>query len=184
MGKMTAGGGLTTSKLALATAQAAEVLSGKTFYAGDKAIKTGSMPNRGGWSATATPVSAVTIPEGYHNGSGTVGCKVWDREKYLYFYSLWQGGYDDRGWLAEHVATLIGVGDGHNPAFFAHEAPMNQGSSNICGAGMVSIPATDHSGVAKLTALATIKNIFTNTIYNAGAVISLPNGTSACFCFA
>ena len=37
------GGGLSASKLALATAAAADVLSGKTFYAGDKEIKTGSL---------------------------------------------------------------------------------------------------------------------------------------------
>lgn len=37
-----AGGGLSKSKLALATATVADVASGKTFYAGDKTIKTGT----------------------------------------------------------------------------------------------------------------------------------------------
>ena len=37
------GGGLTNSKLALANAQAADVRSGKKFYAGDKQIKTGAL---------------------------------------------------------------------------------------------------------------------------------------------
>ena len=38
----TAGGALGNSKLKLATATAADVASGKTFYAGDKTIKTGT----------------------------------------------------------------------------------------------------------------------------------------------
>lgn len=37
-----AGGGLSKSKLALATATAADVKSGKKFYAGDKTLKTGT----------------------------------------------------------------------------------------------------------------------------------------------
>lgn len=37
------GGGLSGGKLALATAQATDVLSGKTFYAGDKVIKIGTL---------------------------------------------------------------------------------------------------------------------------------------------
>lgn len=53
-----------------ATATAAEVLNGKTFGAGGE-IKTGSMPNQGAKTleiaAKGTP---VTIPAGYHDGSG------------------------------------------------------------------------------------------------------------------
>lgn len=39
---MMPGGGLTNGKLALADADASDVMSGKTFYAGDKEIKTGT----------------------------------------------------------------------------------------------------------------------------------------------
>ena len=39
---ISAGGGLSKSKLALATATESDVASGKTFYAGDKTIKTGT----------------------------------------------------------------------------------------------------------------------------------------------
>lgn len=56
-----------------ATATQAEVLATKTF-AKNGSILTGSMPNRGAVTATlpskATP---YTIPQGYHDGSGTVG---------------------------------------------------------------------------------------------------------------
>lgn len=53
-----------------ATATAAEVLNGKTFGAGGS-IKTGSMPNQGGKTLEITEKGApVTIPAGYHDGSG------------------------------------------------------------------------------------------------------------------
>lgn len=53
-----------------ATATAAEVLSGKTFGAGGE-VKTGSMPNQGGKTLEVTEKgAAVTIPAGYHDGSG------------------------------------------------------------------------------------------------------------------
>lgn len=52
------------------TAAAAQVLSGYTFYNKSSQTKvTGTMANKGAWSATGT--SNVTIPAGYHNGSGT-----------------------------------------------------------------------------------------------------------------
>ncbi|MBQ9785073.1 MAG: hypothetical protein IJW29_06200 [Clostridia bacterium] len=55
-----------------ATATAAEVLSGKTFAKGG-AILTGNMKNNG---AVAGKISTVagkyTVPQGYHDGSGTV----------------------------------------------------------------------------------------------------------------
>ena len=78
MGLMTAGGGLTTSKLALATATEGEVLNGKTFYATGKALRTGTMPNHGAWSTTANAGSSVTIPAGYHNGAGKVSAAAVD----------------------------------------------------------------------------------------------------------
>lgn len=53
-----------------ATASAAEVLNGKTFGAGGS-IKTGSMPNQGAKTLAITEKGTpVTIPAGYHDGSG------------------------------------------------------------------------------------------------------------------
>lgn len=46
---ISAGGGLSKSKLALANAALSDVLSGKTFYAGDKTLHTGTMHNNGRW---------------------------------------------------------------------------------------------------------------------------------------
>ena len=96
------GGGLSTSKLALATATEGNVLAGNKFYAGSKTIKEGTltltgnvtadkmlegssgysddahsivagrMPNRGSWGASLSPGGVATIPSGYHNGGGQV----------------------------------------------------------------------------------------------------------------
>lgn len=100
------GGGLSTTKLALATATEDNVLAGNKFYAGGKTIKEGTltltgnvtadkmlegssgyadnahsivagrMPNRGGWGATLSPGGVATIPSGFHDGSGQVAVRA------------------------------------------------------------------------------------------------------------
>ena len=49
----------------------AEVLSGKTFT-NDNGAQTGTMTNNGAVSETLAAGASYTIPEGYHNGNGTV----------------------------------------------------------------------------------------------------------------
>lgn len=96
------GGGLSSGKLAQATAAESDVLSGKKFYAGNKNLKTGTlalsgnanaaqvlsgytfykdnakskqtgtMANKGAVSASVDPGSTYTIPAGYHDGNGHV----------------------------------------------------------------------------------------------------------------
>lgn len=75
MALMTASGGLSNSKLALANAGTEDVLNGKTFYSGDKEIKTGLITNNGAWSSSIEYGQSVIIPQGYHNGAGTVSTK-------------------------------------------------------------------------------------------------------------
>lgn len=53
------------------TAAVAEVLSGKTFAKGGSVL-TGTMPNRGAVTGIINSKTAYTIPQGYHDGSGTV----------------------------------------------------------------------------------------------------------------
>lgn len=73
---ISAGGGLSKTKLALANAAESDVLSGKKFYAGDKIIKEGKMPNRGSWGATIAPGESMTVPDGKHDGGGRVSAKA------------------------------------------------------------------------------------------------------------
>ncbi len=68
--------GLTNSKLAMANANEREILAGKKFYAKDKVLKTGTMPNRGNWGTTINPGSSVAVPAGYHDGSGQVAARA------------------------------------------------------------------------------------------------------------
>ena len=65
------GGGLSSSELAAADAEPGEVLEGVKFYARDKTLKTGTMPNQGAKTIMYAG-SDVAIPEGFHNGSGKV----------------------------------------------------------------------------------------------------------------
>lgn len=66
------GGGVSMAKLAAATAETPDVLSGKKFFAKQKEILTGTMPNNGAWQTTINPGGSINIPKGYHNGSGRI----------------------------------------------------------------------------------------------------------------
>ncbi|WP_298736904.1 hypothetical protein [uncultured Subdoligranulum sp.] len=78
MGLMDAGGGLSGGKLALANATPGDVLAGKTFYSGEKDLKTGAMPDHGAWGTSIAPGGSVAIPSGYHNGAGKVSAAAVD----------------------------------------------------------------------------------------------------------
>ena len=47
-------------------------MQGKTFTNSTGVGLTGTMPNKGAWTNTPTSKGKVTIPAGYHNGSGYV----------------------------------------------------------------------------------------------------------------
>lgn len=62
-----------------ATVQVAEILTGKTAYARGTKL-TGTMPNNGAVSLTISAVDdSISIPQGYHDGSGNV--QILDTEK-------------------------------------------------------------------------------------------------------
>lgn len=64
-----------------ATAVAAEILTTKTAYVNGTKI-TGTMPNRGAVSGIISTLNeSYTIPNGYHDGSGTVGIDSTEQAK-------------------------------------------------------------------------------------------------------
>ena len=66
-----------------ATVQVAEILKGKTAYARGAKL-TGTMPNNGAVSLTiSTANEAVTIPRGYHDGSGKVQILATEQAKLI-----------------------------------------------------------------------------------------------------
>ena len=65
------------------TLQVAEALSGKTFHARGTAYE-GTMPNRGAVSGTiATKAGTYTVPQGYHDGSGSVAIDSTEQAKII-----------------------------------------------------------------------------------------------------
>ena len=74
-GKVTVNVSSTTTIPTDGDAATSDVLTGKTFYSGGSK-KTGTMTNQGAWSTTKTSNGDVTIPAGFHNGSGKVSVNV------------------------------------------------------------------------------------------------------------
>ena len=66
-----------------ATATAAEILSTKTAYVNGNKV-TGSMPNRGAVTGSISTVDGeYTIPQGYHDGSGSVSILATEAAKLI-----------------------------------------------------------------------------------------------------
>ena len=66
-----------------ATATAAEILSGKTAYVNTNKL-AGTMPNRGAVTGTISTVSgSYAIPNGYHDGSGSVSIDGTEQAKLI-----------------------------------------------------------------------------------------------------
>ena len=64
--------GVSGSLLDQITATSSDILSGKVIVGKDGELLTGTMPNRGAWNSSVGINGSVTIPAGYHNGSGRV----------------------------------------------------------------------------------------------------------------
>lgn len=66
-----------------ANAVAAEILLSKTAYVSGNKL-TGTMPNNGAVSGTiSTKAGAYTVPQGYHDGSGTVQINATEQAKII-----------------------------------------------------------------------------------------------------
>ena len=65
------------------TAEAAEVLNGKTFAKGNS-VETGTMPNKGSVTGTiSSKTGQYTIPQGYHDGGGKVSISAEEQAKLI-----------------------------------------------------------------------------------------------------
>lgn len=169
------GGGLSTSKLALATATEDNVLAGKSFYAVDKTLKEGTMPNRGAVDTTINPGSSYTVPAGYHNGEGHVKAATWTKDKYLYLVIQYQNGYGIP--MPEYAATVVAQGI-PEPGFLAHYSGGGNVNAvkNVCNANMLNIEAYAKNGTAQITPLTYLRDIFHNTDHDPGVVYTLGPG--------
>lgn len=169
------GGGLSTSKLALATATEDNVLAGKSFYAVDKTLKEGTMPNRGAVDTTINPGSSYTVPAGYHNGGGRVKAATWTKDKYLYLVIQYQNGYGIP--MPEYAATVVAQGI-PEPGFLAHYSGGGNVNAvkNVCNANMLNIEAYAENGTAQITPLTYLYDIFHKTNHDPGVVYTLGAG--------
>lgn len=172
---ISAGGGLSKTKLALANAAESDVLSGKRFYAGDKIIKEGRMPNRGAVDTTINPGSSYTVPAGYHNGGGHVKAATWTKDKYLYLIIQYQNGYGNP--IPEYAATVVAQGI-PEPGFLAHYFGAGNVNAviNVCNANMLNIGAYAGNGTAQITPLISLYDIFHSTNHDPGVVYTLGAG--------
>lgn len=169
------GGGLGLSKLAQATAAADNVLAGKSFYAVDKTLKEGTMPNRGAVDTTINPGSSYTVPAGYHNGGGRVKAATWTKDKYLYLVIQYQNGYGIP--MPEYAATVVAQGI-PEPGFLAHYSGGGNVNAvkNVCNANMLNIEAYAKNGTAQITPLTYLYDIFHKTNHDPGVVYTLGPG--------
>lgn len=169
------GGGLSSGKLAQATAAADNVLAGKSFYAVDKTLKKGNMPNRGAVDTTINPGSSYTVPAGYHNGEGHVKAATWTKDKYLYLVIQYQNGYGIP--MPEYAATVVAQGI-PEPGFLAHYSGGGNVNAvkNVCNANMLNIEAYAKNGTAQITPLTYLYDIFHKTNHDPGVVYTLGAG--------
>lgn len=70
------GGGSGSTDLSFVTATASDILEGKKGADSSGNVVNGSMTNRGAWSSTKTSNGDVSIPAGFHDGSGKVSVDV------------------------------------------------------------------------------------------------------------
>lgn len=169
------GGGLSNAKLAQATATEGNVLAGKRFYAADKTLKEGTMPNRGAVDTTINPGSSYAVPAGYHNGKGRVKAATWTKDKYLYLVIQYQGGYGNP--IPEYAATVVAQGI-PEPGFLAHYSGGGNVNAvkNVCNANMLNIEAYAGNGTAQITPLTYLYDIFHKTNHDPGVVYTLGAG--------
>ena len=109
-----------TQVLTDTTAADTQVLKDQTYYSysnGALVLRSGTMTNRGAWNSTINAGASVTIPAGYHSGSGKVtanhvtnfiyatqACNSGD--KHLGLNSEYVGSYDGRSFTLSKACNI------------------------------------------------------------------------------
>lgn len=89
-----AGGGLSNSKLALATAVPSDVTSGKTFYAGDKELKTGTHKVTIITLATGSSSTTINVKDKCPDWANLTASNFFISSNYSSLYHRFPGGSD------------------------------------------------------------------------------------------
>lgn len=146
------GGGLSSSKLAAANTAPGDVRTGKKFYAGDKTIKTGTLPvlrmgeshKIGRWQNSETKevfIQANTIPEGIYESDGNTWSPQINIPAELFGNAAASQVLAGVTFTSENGAKIPGT----MPNQGAKTAALNAG-------GAYTIPQGWHNGSGKVTA--------------------------------
>ncbi len=98
-------GGLGIAASNLGNASSGHVLSGVSASSSNGLKFSGTMTNRGAWGSTLNPGGSVTVPQGYHSGSGKVSAKAVHRKDITAQASA--EGYSSE-WLDATVSANVG----------------------------------------------------------------------------
>ena len=179
------GGGLSNSKLARATATASNVLSGKTFYSGDKTLKTGSISSKGAESVTlnANTTSKTFNTSGkYCTGNMTVSTSTKAAES----VTLNPGGSKTFDTAGKLCTGNMSVSVNHANAVFAGKCWANgyangggATGSSYCTAGHGTYDGWLTTNVAGYYAIWNTSDDFSFNYYNAGVRIAYTTASSA-----
>lgn len=175
MGLATVGGGLSNSKLAQANAAVGDVVKGKTFYAGDKNLKVGTLEEKGAYTDVNDIVSAeqtvyARIPFGAYRTPTSVG-KPEIRIPISNVKNALPGG-DKGSWSGVYSGFDVGIPQGyHDGSGRVSVSGGNRGSWGVTidPGGSVVIPQGYHDGNGRVSANPASAKVRTATLDASGA---------------
>lgn len=186
------GGGLTSSKLAAADAEPGEVLEGIKYFAGDKTLKTGTMPNQGAKTIMYAG-SDVAIPAGFHNGSGKVTVDGGNKGTWSSFVSAGSSINIPKGWhngkgkvtadslgsqtpaSAKNGDIILGKTAWVNGVMVTGTMPEKGTWNGTYSGSDVTIPNGHHSGAGKVSVSGGNRGAWSETI-DPGVSVPIPQG--------